>query len=50
MTKYDPKRWTKEWKEHMNSPEVVEEHRKLVVRIRDYKDKKREQMDERARD
>ncbi len=35
-------RQTQEWKDYMNSPEVVEAHRKLVVQLREYKEKRRE--------
>ena len=42
MAKYDPERHTQEWKDYMNSPKVVEQHRKIVERLRIYKQKRRE--------
>jgi hypothetical protein len=48
--KYDPKRWTPEWKAHMNSERVQAAHRDIIKRIKIYKDKKREQHERNARD
>ena len=47
--RYDPKRFTKEFTDHMNSESVVSEHRRVVKSVREYQDRRGEENERNAR-
>lgn len=42
---YKPERYSKEFKEHMNSPKVVEAHKKMLKDVKEYQQDKFKKME-----